>query len=499
MPRHDASDSIRTAIESPGKLSIPFGFNMRSYQAHCAQAVDNGATRAITVWHRRSGKDIFWLNQMLKAMVLAPYCGTYLYIFPHLTQGRRDLWDAKTSPDSGGRPFRSFIPPQLVMESSETEMQLTLKPMPHQKPQAISDGRGGSKRVGSVFQVMGADKDSMENMRGMNAIYAVFSEFADQNEGAWTNIIEPMLLENKGRAAFNFTPKGKNHAYTLYEFARQAPTWYTSLQTITDTRRDAEGEDGSRIVTDEQIQELRARGVAEEIIQQEYYCSFDGFLQGTIYGDLVKRAQQEGRITRVPHDTNLPVGTMWDIGRTDATAIWFYQVHGPEIRFIDYYANRKQGADHYAKVCRDKPYLYAKMMLPHDATVTGYTATENTLEFLSRTVCRHCTVVPKTSLQTGVDMTRRLFSRFVFDSHHCDTPPSPGLQSGLEGLRSYRRAFNADHNEYSGDYVHDQHSHPADALRTGATGWEEGLQFMDTQSTTILEVESKFDPRAVTR
>jgi hypothetical protein len=302
-------------------------------------------------------------------------------------------------------------------------------------------------------------------------------------------------MESGGIAIFNFTPKGKNHAYDLYQYALTDPEWFTDVRTIDETRRDAEGEDGSRIVTAEQITALRSRGVAEEILQQEYYCSFDGFLHGTIFGDLVKRADQEGRIARVPHDANQPVGTMWDIGRTDATAIWFYQVHRNEIRFIDYYANRKHGADHYAKVCREKPYLYAKMLLPHDARVTGYTATESTEEFLQRTVCRNCVVVPKTSLQTGVDMTRRLFSRFVFDKQHCDSVPSPGLQSGLEGLRSYRRAFDPDKNEYSGDYVHDQHSHPADALRTGATGWEEGLTFMDTQSQSTLEVESTFDPR----
>jgi hypothetical protein len=497
MPRHTAADALRGPVVAEEKIQIPFGFFPRSYQHAAMMAMDNGMKRAMTVWHRRSGKDIFWLNQMLKHMVLAPFCGTYLYIFPHLTQGRRDLWDAKTSPDSGGRPFRSFIPPAIVMESSETEMQMTLKPMPHQRPQPISDGRGGMKQVGSVFQVMGADKDSMENMRGMNAVYAVFSEYADQNQAAWETIIEPMMMENHGIAAFNFTPKGKNHAFTLWNYALQSPEWFTSLRTVEETRRDAEGEDGSRIVTVEQIDGLRARGVAEEIIQQEYFCSFDGYLHGTVYGDLVRRAESEGRITRVPCLANQPVGTLWDLGKADGTAIWFYQVVGSEIRFIDYYANRGQAIQHYIKVCQERPYVYGKIVLPHDGLHENLNTQESIRDVLSRSLCRNITVVKRTaSVQLDIDVVRPYWSRFVFDRHHCDQPPNPGLPSGLDSLRGYRRKWDEEKNDYSGDVVHDQYSHAADALRIGMVGWEEGLHFVGEEWQTEMKVEMEFDPRA---
>lgn len=42
--------------------------------------------------------------------------------------------------------------------------------------------------------------------------------------------------------------------------------------------------------------------------------------------------------------------------------------------------------------------------------------------------------------------------------------------------------------------MHDAFSHPADALRTGAVGWEEGMHFLDTKQMEI-KVESEFDPR----
>ena len=459
--------------------------------------MDGGGKRAMTVWHRRSGKDLMWLNQTIKRMLLAPFCGTYLHIFPKLTQGRRDLWDAKTSPDSDGRPFRAHFPPNLVMESSETEMQITLRPMPHQKPQPIPDGKGGQKTVGSIYQIMGTDRESLENIRGINSAGVVFSEYPDQDPAAWESIIEPVLLENKGWAAFDFTPKGKDHAYKLYEAAKNNPEWFTQTLTIDQTYRDGPGESGERVISQKQIDDLRLRGAPEEVIQQEYYCSFEGYLRGTIYGDLLKRAHADGRVCRVPWITGLPVGTMWDIGRTDATAIWFYQVVGQEIRFIDYYANIKQGADHYVKICHERPYLYGKIMLPHDAKVKGYTAQESTEEFLAKTLCRNVRITEKISIQSGIDITRRMFSRFVFDQIKCDTRPNPNVPSGLEGLAGYRRNWDEEKQDYSGEPVHDSFSHPADALRTGTVGWEERVEFPNIVIPE-LKVETEFDPREIT-
>jgi phage terminase large subunit len=52
---------------------------------------------------------------------------------------------------------------------------------------------------------------------------------------------------------------------------------------------------------------------------------------------LMARAEEERRITGVPYDPAAPVGTSWDLGIRDATAIWFAQAIGREITIIDYY------------------------------------------------------------------------------------------------------------------------------------------------------------------
>jgi hypothetical protein len=284
-----------------------------------------------------------------------------------------------------------------------------------------------------------------------------------------------VLEQNGGWAMFIFTPKGRNHSYQIYEMAKQQPhRWFTQLLTINDTKRDAEGEDGSPCVSEERITQLRAEGVPEEIIQQEYFVSFTGFLRGTIFGDLVTIARKEGRITKVPYNSSYPVGTIWDIGRTDSTAIWFYQRLGQRIRFIDYLEDNRQGADHYAKIIREKPYIVSKLILPHDARVKGFTATHSTEEYFQR-VFRGVTVAEKTSVQMGIDMTRRMFNRFEFDEARC--------ARGIECLENYRRKWDEDKHDYSGEPIHSEFSHGADALRTGVIGGLDApLDFQDDAS-----------------
>ena len=68
----------------------------------------------------------------------------------------------------------------------------------------------------------------------------------------------------------------------------------------------------------------------------------------------------------------VPVNTSWDLGRTDMTAIWWWQViAGREIRIFDYYENSLEDIPHYCDVIRNRAniggYTYGKHYVPHDA------------------------------------------------------------------------------------------------------------------------------------
>jgi phage terminase large subunit len=77
---------------------------------------------------------------------------------------------------------------------------------------------------------------------------------------------------------------------------------------------------------------LAKRDLSEEQYAQEFECSFDAAVVGAYYGKLIARVEEERRITGVPYDPAAPVWTSWDLGIRDATAIWFAQVIGREIK-----------------------------------------------------------------------------------------------------------------------------------------------------------------------
>ena len=67
--------------------------------------------------------------------------------------------------------------------------------------------------------------------------------------------------------------------------------------------------------------------------------AFEGARDGSCFGKQMAFLDSKGRIGPVPHDPQYPVDTFWDIGRRDATAIWFFQRIGMENCFLRYYEN----------------------------------------------------------------------------------------------------------------------------------------------------------------
>ena len=92
-------------------------------------------------------------------------------------------------------------------------------------------------------------------------------------------------------------------------------------------------------------------------------------MAGAYYAEPLTRAESEGRIGRAPHDPAAEVHAAFDLGIGDATAVWLAQFIGREIRLIDYIENSGVALDWYARALRERPYLYAPLILPHDAKV----------------------------------------------------------------------------------------------------------------------------------
>ncbi|MCW5730433.1 MAG: hypothetical protein KIT20_06735 [Alphaproteobacteria bacterium] len=404
-------------------IRLPSDWAPRPYQMPLWRHFERGGRNAVAVWHRRAGKDSLAVN--LAAVMAHRRIGTYWHLLPEARQGRRVIWEAL---DGGGRRLIDQAFPKAIRASvSETDMRIRLK-------------------CGSVWQVLGSD--NYNSLVGANPVGVVFSEYSLANPAA-RDFIRPILAENGGWQLYIFTARGRNHGHALYEMARGNPDWFAERL----------GVDRTGAIAPSAIEAERASGMSEEMIAQEYFCSFDAALPGAYYGRLMEEAEMQGRVRAVPHDPALPVETWWDIGIGDATAIWFAQRAGAEVRLIDYHEACGEGLDHYARLVAGKPYSYSRHVAPHDIRVRELGTGRSRFE-VAAGLGLNFEVAPRLAVEDGIQAVRALLPRCWFDRERC--------RAGIEALAQYRKQWNEAERSFSARPLHDWTSHAADAFRMGA-------------------------------
>jgi hypothetical protein len=221
------------------------------------------------------------------------------------------------------------------------------------------------------------------------------------------------------------------------------------------------------ITPDWVAERLEIWGVDSNAWQTRIRGLFPRTVEGAYYGELMKKARDEGRVGIVPYDTNHPVSTAWDIGVRDSTAIWFFQQIGEQFNFIDYYEATGEGLPHYVKVLQERPYIYREHIAPHDMKVRDWgsgiarrsVAQELGIHFR---VLEQVVVRLGSELAEGIDAVRRILPRCQFDENKCG--------DGIACIDAYRRKRNRSTGELTDIPQHDWASHGADAFRYFALG-----------------------------
>lgn len=414
------------------RIILPYNYKPRHYQVPIFQAIDNGKKRAILISHRRSGKDKTLLNLMIKKMF--ERVGIYFYFLPTYKQAKKVIWD---NVDGDGFKFTDHFPPSLIAAKNETELKITMK-------------------NSSVFQLIGTD--DWDGVMGTNPVGCVFSEFSLQNPAAW-DYIRPILRENGGWAIFNYTPRGQNHAFDLYNMAKNNDDWFVQLSTVNDTKR----EDGLPVISQKDIDDERKEGMDEDLIQQEYYCSFSASITGAFYSKQMAQAEVENRMGKVPYDPRMRVDTWWDLGMDDATAIWFTQTFFNEVRIIDYFEQSGEGLPFYAKYLQSLPYVYGAHNAPHDIAVRELGTGKSRIETAAELGIKFETV-PNLDLSDGIEATRSFISKCWFDLEKCKV--------GIDALKNYHKEYDEKRKIFKNRPFHDWSSHGADSFRYLAVGHE---------------------------
>ena len=373
---------------------------------------------ACIVTHRRAGKTVACIHDLYRA---AQRCGKerprFAYLSPFFRQSKAVAWDYLRV--AAGRLAKG------AARTHETELRVDYE-------------NGGQVRL------YGADNP--DALRGIYLDGVVLDEYADMDPRVWSEIIRPALADREGWAVFIGTPRRRNNFFEMWRRANAEPDWFALMLKASETGLIPESE-----------LKLARRDLSEEQYAQEFECSFEAAIVGSYYGKLMTAADAERRITGVPYDPAALVWTAWDLGIRDATAIWFAQVIGREIRIIDYYEASGVDLGHYVRALANRPYLYAGHVMPHDAQAKELGTGKSRLEVLESLGMKNITLAPMHRIEDGINAVRVFLPKCWFDAQKC--------ARGIDALRLYRSEYDDKLQALRAGPLHDWTSHAADAFR----------------------------------
>lgn len=377
------------------------------------------------VAHRRAGKTVACVNELIKAALsFKGNDGRFAYVAPFYRQAKAVAWDY----------IKRYSSPIPGISINESELRI--------------DYPNGSR-----IQLFGAD--NADALRGLFFDGLVADEYGDWKPSVWGYIIRPALADRGGWAVIIGTPKGRNQFWEIYEHARVNADWLALTIKASESGLLPQGE----------LDALRIE-LTEDAWRQEMECDFDAALPGAIYGKELWELEQSGRIRPGLYDPNLKTYAVLDLGFSDDTAIWWFQV-GKELRLIDCYSASGMPISHYHEVLKGKPYKYGEWLyLPHDARAkslqTGRSIEQQltALEWKPR-------IVPELGLVDGIQAARLTLAECYFDEK---------CRDGIETLKQYQREYDEDKRMFRDKPRHDWTSHYADAFRYACLVWREEMK-----------------------
>ena len=371
---------------------------------------------ACIVAHRRAGKTVACIMDIIDdALRCTKQDGRFAYIAPTYAQAKDVVW----------MYLKRYTQGLPGVEHRESDLIVNLP---------------NSSRI----RLYGAD--NYDRMRGVYFDGAVLDEPANMDPRAWPEVIRPALSDREGWATFIGTPKGRNQFWEIHDNAQKDPNWYSLVLKASE----------SGIIPQSELDSARET-MSEEQYRQEFECDFEAAVVGAYYGKLMAQADQDKRIAGVPYEPTAQVWTAWDLGISDATAIWFAQVVGRETRIIDYYEASGVDLGHYVREIKSKPYMFGGHIVPHDAQAKELGTGKSRLEVLESLGLRNLQVAPIHRVEDGINAVRVMLPKCWFDAVKC--------QRGIDALKLYRSEWDDRLQTLKPRPVHDWASHAADAFR----------------------------------
>ena len=396
-------------------MHIEIPYTPRPLQAMLHNELDKHRF-AVLNCHRRFGKSILIIMHLIKkALTNEKKNPRYYLIGPTFVSIKRVCWDYL-------KQYAGCIPGTTF---NETELRCDLP-------------------NGARITLLSSEDPN--KIRGIYADGVCIDECSQMNPVLWNEILRPALSDRKGFAYFISTPQGmSNIFYDLYQHALGDPQWLAYTAKASQTN----------IIDQEELDAAKAQ-MGDTKYKQEFECDWIANIEGSIYGDIIKKLEEDKQITRVSYDPALEVHTAWDLGVDDQTVIIFFQLLGNQILIIDYYENNREGLPHYVQVVKNKDYVYGEHYAPWDLEITEFSSGKTRKEVAYQLGIRF-RVLPKLNLEEGIHSLKMLLPKCWFDADQA--------KPLVDALRQYHRKYNEKMKMFGTKPVRDWSSHACDAAR----------------------------------
>ena len=194
----------------------------------------------VLVWHRRSRKTTLGLNQLIHE-ACRNRNHSYIYIAPTYNQAKSII---VRDPNMLSRYL-----PREVLKKPFNESELYAEFL-----------------TGSVLSIKGADDP--DSLKGLNAHGIIFDEYSLMKPEIYTEMFRPVLTQSGGWAQFQFTPKGRNHAWDMWNRSQQGGAFSGTMLKAS----------SSGLIKPEDLDEAR-KEMGDDLFAQEFECAF---LEGAV-------------------------------------------------------------------------------------------------------------------------------------------------------------------------------------------------------------------------
>jgi phage terminase large subunit len=308
---------------------------------------------------------------------------------------------------------------------------------------------------GTEFVFAGLRKQTVSSLKSYEAIDICWIEEASVVSRRSLTILLPTIRKPGSEIWFTLNPDLETDAVYL-DFVINPPPGAVVVKVGYQDNNWLSKESRQKIET------LRERD--PDTFHHVYEGATRSTVEGAIYKAEIQRAENEGRIRAVPYDSERVVDTFWDLGFADRVSIWCAQRTPFEIKVIRYFEGDHQAIDYYLRELQTWGYVFGTCFLPWDGG-TRSLGTGKSIEEIMRLKGFKTLVNRQLNVVDGINAVRTIFPQLYFDANLC--------ADGLQYLRRYQWGPATALGVPRSQPLHDDASHPADALRTLAVGIRE--------------------------